>query len=105
MAYGMTLSGNYPGGESNRYIIDAMLNMQSGGARMQTENMTITLTPSLYNQLNRLKSEGNFPSDQALIQASFEALDREWQRSKEFPSPMNNRYMSRPGLSPDDYDT
>jgi hypothetical protein len=66
---------------------------------MQTENLTITLTPSL-------KIEGRFLSDQALVQASFEALEREWRQKRESSvTPANDRYMTRPGLSPDDYDT
>lgn len=74
---------------------------------MQTEQISISLTPALYNQFTRLKTQGHYPNDQALIQACFEALERGWERrSREVPfDPVFKPYMSHPGLGMDDYDT
>jgi hypothetical protein len=72
---------------------------------MQTEPITIHLTPALYNQLSRLKMQGQFNSDQSLMQAAFEALEREWKHRRDTPVHYSNPYMSHPGLGLDDYDT
>lgn len=72
---------------------------------MQAEPITINLSPALYNQLSRLKTQGQFSSDQALMQAAFEALEREWTLGKDASLRFSKPYMSHPGLSPDDYDT
>lgn len=76
---------------------------------METEKVMISLTPALYRQFMRLKTQGAFLNDEDLMQASFEALEREWQRGIQSASPSSNSgsqpYMPFPGLSPDDYDT
>lgn len=72
---------------------------------MQTEQISVNLTPALYRLFSRLKTLGAFSSDQDLMQAAFNALDRELQRGTFSSMSGSDRYMSRPGLSPDDYDT
>ncbi|MCE3236836.1 MAG: hypothetical protein K0Q50_3028 [Vampirovibrio sp.] len=72
---------------------------------MQTEQISVTISPALYSLFNRLKTSGSFTSDQDLLQAAFNALDRELQRGNFSRIPDFDRYMRRPGLGPDDYDT
>lgn len=62
---------------------------------------SIWLTPSLHQQFIRMKMLGGFQNDQEMIRAAFNA----WERTTDGPAPVVDRYMSRPGLSPDDYDT
>lgn len=72
---------------------------------MQEPNI-ITLSPALLQQFNRVKVIGKFLDDQAAFKACFEAFEREYnQRDQTSAIPSNQRYMSHPGLSPDDYDT
>jgi hypothetical protein len=72
---------------------------------MQTENITISITPELYRQFLRLKTSLQFADDQGLMQAAFQALERESQRGSSSFELNHHRYMRHPGLSPDDYDT
>jgi hypothetical protein len=70
------------------------------------ESNVFALSPGLLQEFHRLKTMGRFPTDQAVIKASFDALGRELlQRAQAESQPSNQRYMDRPGLSPDDYDT
>ncbi len=76
---------------------------------MQLENISITLTPNLYRQFARLKTQGQFANDQDLLQACFEALERSWERGSRdvglTTDAVLKPYMTRPGLGVDDYDT
>lgn len=75
---------------------------------MQAEQIQINLTPALYRQFTRLKTQGSFTDDQDLLQACFESLERDWERSRRnqgIGNPLMEPYMRRPGLSLDDYDT
>ena len=75
---------------------------------METEQIQITLTPALYRQFTRLKTQGRFSHDTDLLQACFEALERHWERGSRDAAmgrPVQDPYMSHPGLSIDDYDT
>lgn len=75
---------------------------------MQAEQTQLNLPPTLYRQFLRLKADGRFDSDQALIQACFESLEREWERNSRLPdsdNPTHQPFMSRPALGLDDYDT
>lgn len=72
---------------------------------MQTEQISVNISPPLYRLFMRLKTLGSFSNDQDLMQAAFNALDRELQRGQFLGMQPRDRYMSRPGLSPEDYDT
>jgi Arc/MetJ-type ribon-helix-helix transcriptional regulator len=75
---------------------------------METRPVQISLTPALYRQLTRLKVQGQFISDSDLLQASFESLEKSWERSaqhKVINATSNKPYMSRPALGIEDYDT
>lgn len=75
---------------------------------MQAEQLQISLTPALYRQFSRLKSQGNFTSDADLLQACFVALERFWERGmrdRGLSNSIAEPYMMHPGLSLDDYDT
>jgi hypothetical protein len=75
---------------------------------MQTEQISVNLTLPLYRQFSRLKVQGHFQNDQDLLQAAFEALERDWHRGRapqQSPDPTLSPYMHRPGLSLEDYDT
>lgn len=68
----------------------------------------VNLPSPIYNHFNRLKAMGHFENDQDLMQAALEALDKEWEHGNpvEYHRRLSTQpYMSRPGLSPDDYDT
>lgn len=73
------------------------------------ENISIRLSPSLSQQMLRLKKQSGFREDTALIQAAFEALDRSLNKGMTSPyhPPGGNTepYMKHPGLGVDDYDT
>lgn len=75
---------------------------------MQAEQLQISLTPALYRQFSRLKTQGSFTSDSDLLQACFVALERFWERGipdRGLGNSISEPYMMHPGLSPDDYDT
>jgi hypothetical protein len=72
---------------------------------MSHETITIQMSRPLYQQWQRLKADGRFDTDQEFIQACFMAWDRSRNRYQEPAVPADLRYMQRPGLSPDDYDT
>jgi len=72
---------------------------------MQIENTTVSLSPALYSQLLRLKALSCFQDEQDLMQAAFQALEREWRHGKLENFAMSPRYMPHPGLGPEDYDT
>lgn len=75
---------------------------------MSAEQIQINLTPALYRQFMRLKTQSQFENDEDLLQACFESLERDEERKHRQPgasNPVREPYMSRPALSLEDYDT
>ncbi len=72
---------------------------------MPIESNTLSLSPALYRQFLRLKALSCFQDDQDLMQAAFQALEREWRHGTFEGAVASRRYMPHPGLGPDDYDT
>jgi hypothetical protein len=79
--------------------------MQTG---FSLDDFTMDVGPDLSRKMTALRAQGQFPTNQDLLRAAFDALERNTYRigaDGMLQDASRKPYMSHPGLSPDDYDT